>query len=114
MQIDPVEQRATDFGHISLDLRYRAMTFSPRIVSITAWARIEGGNEHKVGRERGRIQRPADRDVAILERLPQHFERCPIELRQFVEKQNAVVREADLAWRGRRAAPYEAGVGNRV
>ena len=37
------------------------------------------------------------RTHALLERLPQHLERAPVELRHLVEEQHAVVREADLA-----------------
>ena len=33
----------------------------------------------------------------FLERLPKHFEHVPAELRHLVEKQHAVMREADLA-----------------
>jgi hypothetical protein len=38
-----------------------------------------------------------DRDFAGLQRLAQRVERLRLELRQFVEEKNAVVRERDLA-----------------
>src|SRR3954454_13824475 len=38
-----------------------------------------------------------DRDVTVLERLPERLERGPLELRHLVEKEDALVREAHLA-----------------
>ena len=55
-----------------------------------------------------------DRHRAVFQRLAQHFQRAAIELGQLVEKQHAVVRQADLAGRGRRAAADQAGVADRV
>ena len=45
-----------------------------------------------------------DRDLAVLERLPQRIEHARIELRQLVEKQHAVVGERNLAGPGADAA----------
>ena len=42
-----------------------------------------------------------DRHSPIFERLAHHFESGAFELRQLVEKKDAVMREADLAGRGR-------------
>ena len=52
--------------------------------------------------------------MAVFERLAEHFERGAVELRQLIEKQHAVVGEADFAGRGRGAAAHEAGVRDRV
>jgi len=52
--------------------------------------------------------------TAVFERLAEHFERLLFELRQLVEKEDAVVRERDLARRGDRAAADQAGVRNGV
>jgi hypothetical protein len=38
-----------------------------------------------------------DRHASVLERLPHHFEDVALELRQFVEKQHAVMPERDFA-----------------
>ena len=59
-------------------------------------------------------QRRRDRDRAVFQRLAQHFERAAVELGQFVEKQHAVVRQADFAGRGDRAAADQPGVADRV
>ena len=55
-----------------------------------------------------------DRHRAVFQRLAEHFQRAAVELGQLVEKQHAVVRQADLARRGRRAAADQAGVADRV
>ena len=52
--------------------------------------------------------------AAFLDRLPQHFEHVPAELRHLVEKQHAVVGQADLARSRLRAAADERDVGDRV
>ena len=54
-------------------------------------------DELEPGREERLALRARDRDDAVLERLPQRLERRPLELRQLVEQQDAVVREARLA-----------------
>ena len=50
----------------------------------------------------------------FFERLTQHLQHRPLELRQLVQKQHAVVRERDLARPRVGAAADEAGVGDRV
>jgi hypothetical protein len=50
----------------------------------------------------------------LLQRLAQHFEHVAAELRQFVQKQDAVVRPRHLAWQGHLAAPDQADIGDGV
>jgi hypothetical protein len=52
----------------------------------------------------------SDADVALFDRLAQHFERAAAELGEFVEEQDAVVREADFAGPRARAAADEGHV----
>ena len=110
MDVDPVDQRAADFRHIALDLRRRAMATAPRIASIAAGARIERGDQHEVGRERGAVERSRDRHGAIFQRLTQHFERLAVELGQFIEKKHTVVRQRNFAGRGRGTAADQARI----
>ena len=49
---------------------------------------------HAAGRAR-------DGDLAVFERLAHDFQRRAFELRQLVEKKDAVMRETDFAGRGR-------------
>ena len=50
----------------------------------------------------------------VLERLAQDFERAPAKLRELVEKQHAVVREAHLARARHLAAADQPRVADRV
>lgn len=90
------------------------MALPARVVAESARAGIERCDQHKVGGKVGGSHRAADRDRAIFERLAQHFEGGAVELGQFVEEEDAIMGEADLAGRGRRAAADEAGVADRV
>ena len=51
------------------------------------------------------LRRAADRDVPLLERLAQHLKRLAVELRHLVQKQDALVGQADLAGLRRRPTP---------
>ena len=114
MDVDPVEQRPGDLAHVFLHLRSRALTGPPRIATVATWAGIERRHEHEVGGEAGGGPRAADRDRAFLERLPHHLQRAPLKLREFVEKQHAVVRQRDFSGHRNRAAADEPGFGDRV
>ena len=73
------------------------MAIAPRIIAISARTRIECRDEHEICRECGAVERPADRDGAVLQRLAQHFERGAVEFWQLVEEQHAVVSIVVLA-----------------
>lgn len=63
---------------------------------------IHRSHKHELGRERHAARRPRNGDLSVFQRLPHHFERGAFELRQLIEKQNPVVREAHFAgrWNG--------------
>ena len=103
MDIDSVEERPADPAEVPFDLHRRAIALPPRVATVAAGARIHRGHEHQVRRESQAAHRPRDRHAIFLERLPEHFQRAAVELGQFVEEQNAVMGERDLA-RGRGAA----------
>ena len=65
---------------------------------------VHGGHKDEVGREGRAIHRPADGDLAFLQRLAEHFERLAVELGHLVEEEHALVSQADLAGLGRAAA----------
>jgi len=65
-------------------------------------------------RESHRRGGPGNRDVAILQRLTQHLQNVAMELGEFVQEQDAAVREADLAGHGVRATAEQAGIGDGV
>ena len=64
-------------------------------------ARIHRRNKHHVTRIRQRRTYPRNRHAPVLERLAQHLKYIFIKLRQLVQKQHAIVRQADLTrlWR---------------
>ena len=53
VDVDAIEQRTADFGHVAVDLRNAAVAVPPRIVAVAARAWVERGDEHEIGRERG-------------------------------------------------------------
>src|SRR4029077_20587918 len=53
-------------------------------------------------------------DLAVLERLAQSLERGSAKLENFIEKEDALVSERDLARSNRIASPDESSIANRV
>lgn len=90
------------------------MAFPPRIAAVAARAGIERGDEHEVGGEGGRGLRPADGHAAVLEGLPQHLERAAVEFGKFIEKEHAVMCQADLAGHRHGSTADKAGLADRV
>ena len=110
MQINAVQKRATNSAHVSLDGKRRTFALPLGVAKEPAGAWVKRRDEDETGGECRRVQGPRDGDFAFFERLPQDFQTTAIELWQFVEKQDAMMRHADLA-RGRHgAATDHAGV----
>jgi hypothetical protein len=114
VQVDAVQQRAGDLAQVLLDLRRRAAAGPPRIGAVSAGARVHRRHQDEVGREGRGPQRPADRHAAVLQGLAQHLQRLAVELRQLVEEQDALVRQADLAGLRDAAAADQPGVADGV
>ena len=85
-----------------------------RVAAIAARARVHRGDEDEPRGEGDRPRRARDGDVTLFERLPQHVEHVPAELRHLVEEQHAVMREADLAGPRDRSAADERDIGDGV
>ena len=67
------------------------------VAAESARARVHRADQHETrGEDRG-SGRPRDGHRAFFERLTQHLEHVPAELEHLVEKQHAVVGEADFA-----------------
>ena len=78
------------------------------------WSRIHRRQQHELRGKRHRARRAGNGDAAFLQRLAQRLQNAALELRQFVQEQNAVVRERDFT-RGRiDVAAEQAGVARRV
>src|SRR5690606_10932175 len=102
-QVNAVEQRTGKLGAVALYLFRRAPTASGRIAEIAAGAGVHGGDQLEAGREAHLVARPGDHDLATFQGLAKGFQHLAVELRQFVEKEHPLVRQADLA-RSRPAA----------
>ena len=81
---------------IAGNLCRRAAAAAMLVAEEPAGAGVHRSDEHEPGREDGGSRGTSDRDAAFLERLAQHLEHAPIELRHLVEEEHAVVRERDL------------------
>ena len=91
-----------------------AAAFALQIAEISAgqgFIAATSMNSRWEGQTAGRAR---DRDSSVFERLAHDFERGAFEFRQLIEKQHAVVREADFARGGERAAAEQADVADGV
>ena len=99
VQIDAVEQRARQPRLVVRGAARvgPALAGEARLVGAAAAAGVHGGDQHEARRIGDAMVGARDRDFAGLERLAQRIEHLRLELRQFVEKQHAVMRERDFA-----------------
>jgi hypothetical protein len=65
---------------------------------VAAAARVHRRDELKPGRIDDAVVGPCDRDFAGFERLAQAVQNLRLEFRQFVEKQNTMMRQRDFTW----------------
>ena len=93
VQVNPVQQRATQLALVAADLVRRAATGPCGAAQITAGAGVHGRDQLKAGREFSPTRGAGDGDAARLQRFAQGFERCTRKLGQFVQKQHAVMRQ---------------------
>ena len=100
LDVDAVQQRTGDPGQVPLNLGRRAQTSPLRIARIPARTGVHRRHEDKRRGKRQRHLGSGDRHALIFERLAQHFEDMAGKFRQLIQKQDAVVRQADLAGAG--------------
>jgi hypothetical protein len=62
-------------------------------------------HEHELRRKGHRTRRPGDGHPPFLQRLPQRLQNVPLELRQLVQEQHAMMRQRNLTRRGIDVAP---------
>ena len=96
-QVEPIAQRTGQPRRVARDLRRRASARAHRVAEKAARARIHRADQHEARGEDRRPRGARDAHHPFLDRLTQHFEHVPAELRHLVEEQDAVMREADLA-----------------
>ncbi|OQA25721.1 MAG: hypothetical protein BWY59_01664 [Verrucomicrobia bacterium ADurb.Bin345] len=114
MNVNPVQQRTRNLVAISLNLNRRATALAFRIAVMAARARVHRRHEHEAARERHAGRRAGDGDQAVFQRLTHHLEHVAVKLRQLIQEQHSIVREAHLARHRMGSAPEQARVGYRV
>lgn len=73
------------------------------MIVISARAGIHGGHQHEAGRIVNGVAGARHRDVAVFERLAEHFKHAAAEFGQLVQKEHTARGQAHLA--GLRLAP---------
>ena len=114
VDVDAVEQRAGDFGHVALDHGRGAHALARLVVEVAAGAWIHGGGQHEARRKGERHGGAGDGDGVVFERLAHDFEHVARKLRQLVEKEQAVVGQRDFAGARHDAAADQPRVGDGV
>ena len=95
---------------IALHLHRTATALALEIAEVPTRAGIHCGHEHELGGKCDTPRRARHGDFPVLERLTHHFQCRSFELRQFIQKQHAIVRDAYFARIWKRAAAKEADV----
>ena len=97
LDVDAVKQRTGDAVQITGDLSGRTDTFACRMIVIAARARIHRSDKHEIAGKLHAVTGTGDGNLTVFQRLAHHFEHIAVELRQFVGKEDTVVRQADFA-----------------
>ena len=96
-EVDPVAQGAGQPIVVPMDVGLAAPAAVERLAGVPARSGVHCPDEQEAGRELHGTQGPRDSDSPVLEWFPQRLQGAPLELHDLVEKQDAVVSEADLA-----------------
>src|SRR5690554_6335729 len=104
VQIDPIQQRATDPASIALDLLRVTATGMTSVAKVAAGTRVHRCHQHQTCGIGDSDKRARDRDEAVLQRLTKHLQHRTAELGQLIEKEYTVVRQRHLPWTGKTAA----------
>jgi len=91
VHVDAVQQRPGELALIFVAAQLRVVTAFRRLVGVAAGARVQCGNQLKIGRVRDLLSGPGKRDLAAFQRFPQYFQYFAGELGQLIQKQDAVV-----------------------
>src|SRR5205823_8490331 len=102
--VEAIEQRAREAIAIARNALGRARALCAGIAARATGAEIHRPDELKARWKAHAPGRTRNEDLSVFERLPQRLERRALELRQLVEEQHALVREARLAGTKLRAA----------
>lgn len=96
-EIDAIEDRSREFRTVAFDLRFAAGTGFFFVSEVSTRTRIERTDEDEFrGIGITRID-PIDRNLAVFERLSEHFEEFGIKFEELVEEEDSFVCETDLS-----------------
>jgi hypothetical protein len=113
VEVDAIEERTGNPAAIPFDEVRRAPTGVTGIPEVTTRTGIHGGHESETRGESKARPRADDGYLAVFEGLAKRFESVPAKFRQFVEKEDSVVSQADLAGTRYGATTDQGGRRNR-
>ena len=115
VQVNAVQQGTGDLFRILCHFTVRAGAFSGGVAPPAAAAGVHGAHQLEPGRKVQGAARAGHGHLAVLQRLPHGLQHIPVEFRQLVQKQHAVVGKGDLTGpHGRAAARQRRGRGGVV
>ena len=103
--IDAIGNRAGELSFVALYRGVRAAAAGGAVFA--AWARVERGDEHKIGGKGGRAACARDRYLRIFERLAQGIHDIAMKFGKFIEEKDPTMRERNFAGPGDRTAADE-------
>jgi hypothetical protein len=98
MQINTVQKRPANLGHVFFNLLRATFARVSAISQIPTRTWIHARYKHKLSRKSGRPQGTGNCHSTFFQRLSQHLKAAAVEFWQLIEKKHAVVRHADFAW----------------
>src|SRR6185295_17167704 len=96
VEVDAIEERSRDPRAIALDHGRRTAAEAAGVSEMPAGAGVERADETEAGGKGQPGAGPDDGDEALFERLAERLESVAAELRQLVQEEHAVVRQARL------------------
>ncbi len=111
VDIDAVDEWAGDFGDVFFDLSRRAAAAFLFGSEVAAGAGVHGGDEHELCGEADGAFCAGDGDESVFEGLAYHFEDMAGEFGEFIEEEDAEVREGEFSGAWVCAAANEGGAG---
>ncbi len=96
VQIDPVEEGPGKAASISFGHLCGTATGLDGVARVTARTGIHSGDQYQIGGKLQTLSDPGDENAPLFEGLPKRLQMATGELGQFVEEENAPMRESDL------------------
>jgi len=97
LQINSIQQWATNLAHILMPLMRSADALLGGVAVVATRARIHRCHEHERGGVVDAILGARNRDVAVLQRLPHHLKHRAVELRQLVKKKSTPLCASEIS-----------------